>query len=488
LIWLLRAFSNGVMLFSPNNPFAQPPGSHIGSGTERSPENTRKKQSNIATQTQTRGKESTLRARCQRQQRRNAVRSEDVGAAVGDGEPPVRRLFFDKDDRLDDGMVPNGCGTATGPPCTTGTQDREGGFCASAGRIQVAVRTWRVRRLLLATRQELEVRAAVVIQAAGRCLLARARRARAVIGRELQELSVFVRTTQVGERQQTGCFATQELAESPTEGWGSRWRREGSVEQPGTLACMHGLRGRWWAGGRQEAVALSTEFVDADRAGGDGCTGVMQETSAQGMGDEPSWLREAEQMLWLSVAGEVGGGPTFPRGSGSEASGAAPRRSGGRQRRQRRLLQQQWRRSEERLAAQEYESAVRAQVERELQKYTAQVAAAGEEAHAIAEVLAGQLEHLEPVSDRFEVQGTEEGVGTQERLRCGLELQIAKLEAVACVARNDSSTECRQAAAFEARCVAAGIVTGHREARAARLARLEAFLSQARSFRDERTA
>ena len=484
MIWLLRAFSNGVMLFTPNNPFAPEWVRTIGSGTERSPENTRKKHANIATQTQTRGKESTLRAKCQRQQRRNAVRSEEVGAAVGDGEPPVRRLFFDKDDRPDDGMVPNGCGTATGPPCTTGTQDREGAFCASAGRIQVAVRTWRVRRLLLATRQELEVRAAVVIQAAGRCLLARARRARAEIGRERQELPLFVRTTQVGEREQTHCFAMQELAESPTEGWDSRWRRAGSVEQPGTL----GLRGRWWTGGRQEAMALSTEFVDADRTGGDGCTGVMQEASAQGMGDEPSWLREAEQMLWLSVAGEVGEGPTFPRGSGSEASGAAPRRSGGRQRRQRRLLQQQWRRSEERLAAQEYKSAVRAQVERELQKYTAQVAAAGEEAHAIAEVLAGQLERLEPVSDRFEVQGTEEGVGTQERLRCGLELQIAKLEAVACVARNDSSTECRQVAAFEARCVAAGIVTGHREARAARLARLEAFLSQARSFRDERTA
>ena len=354
LIWLLRAFSNGVMLFSPNNPFAPEPVRTIGSGTERSPENTRKKQSNIATQTQTRGKGSTLRARCQRQQRRNAVRSEEVGAAVGDDEPPGRRLFFDKDDRPDDGMVPNGCGTATGSPCTTGTQDREEAFWAAAGRIQVAVRTWRVRRLLLATRRELEVRAAVVIQAAGRCLLARARRARAETDRELQELSLSVRTTQAGERQQTGCFATQELAESPTESWDSRWRREGSVEQPGTLGLS--LRGRWWAGGRQEAVALSTEFVDADRAGGDGCTGVMQEASAQGMGDEPSWLREAEQVLWLSVAGEVGEGTTFPRGSGSEASGAAPRRSGGRQRRQRRLLQQQWRRSEERLAAQEYES------------------------------------------------------------------------------------------------------------------------------------
>ena len=43
------------------------------------------------------------------------------------------------------------------------------------------------------------------------------------------------------------------------------------------------------------------------------------------------------------------------------------------------------------------------------------------------------------------------------------------------------SAEC---AAFEARCVAAGTVTGQKEARVARLARLETFLSQARSFRD----
>ena len=177
---LVRAMSTGAVLFTSDNPFAPSWMRAIGSATETSPENTRKS-SEAATQTRQRGKESTLRAKQQRLQRRCASRSGAADAALGDHGPPVRRLFDDGEDRLDDG-VRNDCGTRS--PCSgsIGTPHMEEARWGAAGRMQVAARRWRVRRLLYAMRCGVEVSAAVVIQAAGRGLLARARRLRAEMG------------------------------------------------------------------------------------------------------------------------------------------------------------------------------------------------------------------------------------------------------------------------------------------------------------------
>ena len=109
LIWLIRALHNGEVMISPTNPFRFNYEGTIGSATETSPENTRKS-SEAATQTRQRGKESTLRAKQQRLQRRCASRSGAADAALGDHGPPVRRLFDDGEDRLDDG-VRSDCGT-----------------------------------------------------------------------------------------------------------------------------------------------------------------------------------------------------------------------------------------------------------------------------------------------------------------------------------------------------------------------------------------
>ena len=110
--------------------------------------------------------------------------------------------------------------------------------------------------------------------------------------------------------------------------------------------------------------------------------------------------------------------------------------------------------------------------------------AAGEEAQRIAQVLLEQMDHLEPLLDRSEGWGETDGDASTGRVGYDLEVRIAEPEAIACIAKEVDEQMSAECAAFEARCVAAGIVTGQKEARVARLARLETFLSQARSFRD----
>ena len=483
-ITLVRAMSTGAVLFTSDNPFAPSWMRAIGSATETSPENTRKS-SEAATQTRQRGKESTLRAKQQRLQRRCASRSGADGAALGDHEPPIRRLFADEEERLD-GDVP--CGT--GSPCseTSGTSHMEEARCAAAGRVQVAARRRRARKLLCAMQRELQVSAAAMIQAAGRSLLARARRTRAGTGCELQELSPLVWAAQAEERAPAECLTTQQLADSPTAVRDPRRRRGRGEKQLGTQEP----RTRWgtdllakW----QEAVVLTVACVGAEGTGVDECTGAVQDAGAPAAAEEPSWLREAEEALQLLMDGEgeshsdSSAPPLAP--SGPEASAAAPRRSGGRQRRQRRIQQQQQRRGRERQAAQEREGAVRLMVERELEEYASQLVAAGEEAQRIAQVLLAHLDHLEPSLDRSEGWGGGDGDASPGKVGYNIEMRVAELEAIACIAKEVDEHMPPECAAFEARCVAAGILTGQREARAARLDRLEAFLSQARSFGDE---
>ena len=354
---------------------------------------------------------------------------------------------------------------------------------AAAGRIQVAARRWRVRRLLYAMRCGVEVSAAVVIQAAGRGLLARARRLRAEMGSMQTCISSPVQATQAKERERAEQLATRQLGGRPTAVRVPRRRRKRGGEQPVTQEPRHvgAVDVVWVPGGGQEAVALSVESVDAERTEGSRCTGTVQDAVT----DEPSWLVEAERILRQPMGSEGEPRSDFPAPILAPSGPAAvPRRSGGRQRRQRRLKQQQQRRSREQLAAQERERAARPLVERELQEYTAQVVAAGEEAQRIAQVLLEQMDHLEPLLDRSEGWGETDGDASTGRVGYDLEVRIAELEAIACIAEEVDKQMSAECAAFEARCVAAGIVTGQKEARVARLARLETFLSQARSFRD----
>ena len=81
--------------------------------------------------------------------------------------------------------------------------------------------------------------------------------------------------------------------------------------------------------------------------------------------------------------------------------------------------------------------------------------------------------------------GGADGDASPGNVGYNIEMRVAELEAIACIAKEVDEHMPPECAAFEARCVAAGILTGQREARAARLDRLEAFLSQARSFGDE---
>ena len=136
--------------------------------------------------------------------------------------------------------------------------------CAAAGRVQAAARRRRARKLLCAMQRELQVSAAAMIQAAGRSLLARARRTRAGTGCELQELSPLVWAAQAEERAPAECLTTQQLADSPTAVRDPRRRRGRGKEQLGTQEPRtrwgSNLLAKW-----QEAVALTVECVDAER-------------------------------------------------------------------------------------------------------------------------------------------------------------------------------------------------------------------------------